>query len=98
MNSETGALLCTWNYNGQGIEYQLLAGPSFILAFSIGGIVLGALADRFNRCETLLLGSFREEDLIVTLVFNWLCWHSTHHRHIHTLNRVVLIQIPHQYE
>lgn len=49
MNSETGALLCTWNYNGQGIEYQLLAGPSFILAFSIGGIVLGALADRFNR-------------------------------------------------
>ena len=67
MNSETGALLCTWNYNGQGIEYQLLAGPSFILAFSIGGIVLGALADRFNRCETLLLGSFREEDLIVAL-------------------------------
>lgn len=44
-----GQPLCLWNYNGQGIEYQLLAGPSFILAFSIGGFVIGALADRFNR-------------------------------------------------
>jgi len=44
-----GLRLCLWNYNGQGIEYQLLAGPSFILAFSIGGIIIGALADRFNR-------------------------------------------------
>jgi MFS family permease len=32
-----------------GIEYQILAGPSFILAFSIGGLMIGALADRYNR-------------------------------------------------
>lgn len=41
--------VCQWNYNGLGIEYQLLAGPSFILAFTIGGLVIGALADRYNR-------------------------------------------------
>jgi len=41
--------LCQWDYNGMGIEYQILAGPSFILAFSIGGLLIGALADRYNR-------------------------------------------------
>ena len=40
---------CVWNYNGQGIEYQILAGPSYILAFSVGGIVTGILSDRYNR-------------------------------------------------
>ena len=50
--NDEGTPYCNWNYNGQGIEYQLLAGPSFIFAFSVGGIVIGALADRFNRCET----------------------------------------------
>jgi len=47
--NDEGTPYCNWNYNGQGIEYQLLAGPSFIFAFSVGGIVIGALADRFNR-------------------------------------------------
>lgn len=31
------------------MEYQILAGPSFILALCIGGILIGALADRYNR-------------------------------------------------
>jgi len=52
---DTDELLCQWNYNGQGIEYQLLAGPSFIFAFSIGGIVIGALADRFNRIHIFVI-------------------------------------------
>ena len=44
-----GSSFCQWNYNGMGIEYQILAGPSFILAFTIGGLIIGALADRYNR-------------------------------------------------
>jgi len=40
---------CVWDYNGQGIAYQILAGPSFILAFCVGGIVMGVLSVRYNR-------------------------------------------------
>jgi MFS family permease len=47
-----GSSFCQWDYNGMGIEYQILAGPSFILAFSIGGLLIGALADRYNRYIT----------------------------------------------
>ena len=49
---------CQWNYNGQGIEYQVLAGPSFVFAKSIGGLVIGALADRYNRVLILALSTF----------------------------------------
>ena len=33
--------LCDWLYLGQGFEYQLLAGPLFIMLFSISGIPMG---------------------------------------------------------
>lgn len=48
-----GTAYCEWNYNGLGIDYQLLAGPSFILIFTIMGIVLGVVADKYNRVKTL---------------------------------------------
>ena len=48
MSSE-GEFLCVWDYNGQGIEYQILAGPSFILALCVGGIITGILSDRYNQ-------------------------------------------------
>lgn len=51
-NQTGGSSFCEWNYNGLGNEYQILAGPSFILAFSIGGLLIGALADRYNRQES----------------------------------------------
>ena len=40
---------CVWNYNGQGIAYQVLAGPSFIIVYSLGCIVMGVLCQRFSR-------------------------------------------------
>lgn len=40
---------CEWTYNGLGIDYQVLAGPSFIAVFTIVGVVMGFLADKFNR-------------------------------------------------
>ncbi|XP_057372732.1 putative metabolite transport protein HI_1104 [Daphnia carinata] len=52
-NLTNGSSFCQWDYNGMGIEYQILAGPSFILAFSIGGLLIGALADRYNRVVIL---------------------------------------------
>lgn len=33
--------LCKWVYKGTGLEYQLLAGPLYIVMFSISGIALG---------------------------------------------------------
>lgn len=48
-----GVNYCEWNYNGLGLDYQLLAGPSFILVFTVMGIVLGIVADKFNRVRLL---------------------------------------------
>lgn len=50
-----GTGYCEWNYNGLGLDYQLLAGPSFILIFTIMGIVLGVLADKYNRVRMLCI-------------------------------------------
>lgn len=47
---------CMWMYSGQGTEYQLLAGPAFIITFTISGVVMGFLADRVSRPK-LLAGS-----------------------------------------
>lgn len=51
--SINGTTYCEWNYNGLGIDYQLLAGPSFILVFTIVGIGMGVLADKYNRVRML---------------------------------------------
>lgn len=50
-----GTQYCEWNYNGLGIDYQILAGPSYILVFTVMGVVIGILADRYNRVQMLTL-------------------------------------------
>lgn len=50
-----GTQYCEWNYNGLGIDYQILAGPSYILVFTIVGVLLGFLADRYNRVRMLTI-------------------------------------------
>ncbi|XP_044738193.1 putative metabolite transport protein HI_1104 [Chrysoperla carnea] len=59
-NSETclsleynGTKYCEWNYNGLGIDYQILAGPSYITVYTIAGVLIGMAADRFNRVRLL---------------------------------------------
>ncbi|XP_014094038.2 MFS-type efflux pump MSMEG_3705 [Bactrocera oleae] len=44
---------CEWNYNGLGIDYQILAGPTFILVFTIAGVFMGFAADKYNRVKML---------------------------------------------
>lgn len=41
--------VCKWDYNGQGIEYQLVAGPIFIVIYTFAGIFIGFAADKYNR-------------------------------------------------
>ena len=42
---------CEYLYNGQGIEYQILAGPVFVVVGTVSALVFGALSDKFNRWE-----------------------------------------------
>nr|XP_002127145.1 uncharacterized protein LOC100183908 [Ciona intestinalis] len=44
---------CRWDYTGSGIEYQILAGPSFIAIFTVMGIMIGVLGDKYNRVRLL---------------------------------------------
>ncbi|XP_043217544.1 probable sphingolipid transporter spinster homolog 1 isoform X1 [Amphibalanus amphitrite] len=44
---------CEWTYTGLGIQYQVLAGPAFIGAFTLAGLVFGSLADSYNRQRLL---------------------------------------------
>lgn len=47
--------ICAWDHDGaKGLKYQILAGPVFNNLYPLAGIVMGILADRFNR--KLLLG------------------------------------------
>ncbi|GAB0099276.1 uncharacterized protein DMENIID0001_151270 [Sergentomyia squamirostris] len=50
-----GIPYCEWNYNGLGIDYQVLAGPSFIAVFTVMGVILGIAADKFNRVRMLFV-------------------------------------------
>lgn len=37
---------CTWEYSGNGIEYQVLAGPAFIAVFTFANLITGLTSDR----------------------------------------------------
>lgn len=50
-----GTFYCEWDYNGLGFEYQVAAGPVFILVFTIVGVVLGIAADKYNRARMLFV-------------------------------------------
>lgn len=41
-----GTVYCEWNYNGLGIDYQVLAGPAYMAVFTVVGIILGIVADK----------------------------------------------------
>lgn len=41
--------VCSWDYDGSGVQYQVLAGPAFIAVFTISGIIIGTLGDIYNR-------------------------------------------------
>ncbi|XP_037076088.1 protein spinster homolog 1-like isoform X2 [Pollicipes pollicipes] len=44
-----GVFGCKWDYTGTGTQYNLLAGPVFILIYTFAGIPVGIAADLYNR-------------------------------------------------
>lgn len=53
--SVNGTPYCEWDFNGLGLEYQLLAGPVFILVFTVVGVIIGIAADKYNRSRMLFV-------------------------------------------
>ncbi len=49
IHTSNGSDVCKWDYNGQGYEYQLVAGPVFILIYTFMGIFISFAADLYNR-------------------------------------------------
>lgn len=46
---------CKYDYNGQGIEYQLLIGPYFVLIFTFTGLILSLVSDYLKNRRVFLL-------------------------------------------
>ena len=40
---------CLYLESGQGMKYQILAGPTFVIVFTISGVIMGYLADKVPR-------------------------------------------------
>lgn len=66
---------CEWNFNGLGTEYQILAGPSFILCFTVAGVMWGVIADRFNRVHLLGVATLAFSLAISGTAFATQYWH-----------------------
>ncbi len=45
----TGLNYCYWDYSGQGIEYQILAGPIFVVIMTVSGVIIGFFGDKVSR-------------------------------------------------
>ncbi|ODM92134.1 Protein spinster 1 [Orchesella cincta] len=53
ITNEHGTFACEWQYTGLGLDYQLLAGPSFMAVFTVAGIFWGIAGDKTNRVYLL---------------------------------------------
>ncbi|CAG7823077.1 unnamed protein product [Allacma fusca] len=73
--SDPNVHVCKWDYSGLGLEYQILAGPSFILVFTVSGIVWGLVADRFNRVRLLTMAALMFSASLVGAAFATKYWH-----------------------
>jgi len=65
---------CMWQYSGQGWEYQILAGPAFIVVFTISGVCMGLLADRVSRPKLLSASVFTFSISLILMGFSTRYW------------------------
>ncbi|MBN3288338.1 SPNS1 protein, partial [Polyodon spathula] len=66
---------CKWDYNGNGWEYQIMAGPIFILIYTFMGIFIGFLADAANRKNLLAVSLFFWSLMTFLMGFAQEYWH-----------------------
>ncbi|XP_007898355.2 protein spinster homolog 1 [Callorhinchus milii] len=73
--NDNGSHYCKWDFNGNGWEYQVIAGPVFILIYTFMGVVMGFLADATNRKNLLSLSLFLWSLLTLLMGFAKRYWH-----------------------
>ncbi|XP_078082263.1 protein spinster-like [Mustelus asterias] len=66
---------CQWNYDGSGWEYQVIAGPVFILVYTFTGIPIGFMADSVNRKNFLSASLFLWSLMTLLMGFAKHYWH-----------------------
>ena len=72
--SPAGQRLCTYDYFGGGLSYQILVGPVYIFVFTFSGILMGFLADRYNRKNLLALFLTLWSIVVVLMAFVTKFW------------------------
>lgn len=72
--SSSGSPLCVYEYFGGGLYYQVLVGPVYIFVFTFSGILMGYLADRYNRKNLLSLFLTLWSIVIVLMAFVTQYW------------------------
>lgn len=55
VSNSTDERICQYDYNGQGIEYQLVSGPIFTLVFTCTGVIISIFADNFRNKRPIIL-------------------------------------------
>lgn len=48
-NGAGNGTACSWLHDGQGVEYQVLAGPIFVVIYTASGVLMGLLGDHASR-------------------------------------------------
>ena len=67
--------VCVWDYDGTGSQYQILAGPVFILVYTISGIPLGFCAGVFHRRNLIVFCLLLWSTMTLLTGFSTKYWH-----------------------
>ena len=67
--------VCRWDYDGTGEQYQILAGPVFILVYTLSGIPVGLFAGVFNRKNILAFCLLLWSTMTLLTGFSTKYWH-----------------------
>ncbi|XP_067826116.1 protein spinster homolog 1-like isoform X2 [Heptranchias perlo] len=75
LQNENETRYCQWDYDGNGWQYQIMAGPVFILIFTFTGIFIGFVADSVNRKNFLAVSLFLWSLMTLLMGFAKHYWH-----------------------
>ncbi|KAJ7378131.1 hypothetical protein OS493_024796 [Desmophyllum pertusum] len=67
--------VCVWDYDGTGSDYQILAGPVFILVYTVSGIPLGFCAGVFHRRNLIVFCLLLWSAMTLVTGFATKYWH-----------------------
>ncbi|CAH1272339.1 SPNS2 [Branchiostoma lanceolatum] len=75
LTNPNGTQYCLWDYNGSGEQYQVLVGPAFTIVYTITGVILGFIADIWNRKYILAVCLMFWSGVTILTGFTQQYWH-----------------------